>query len=284
MKLPLHRYLSFLNQPYPEARGVSSFFISSLAIAIFIGLFLYLFDPFGMEGAGDKKASYSFIFGLITFVISFGFDLFIKLVLKIHRDTEGWVFWKWMVSIAVLILMIASGNYLFMWWELGFSLSLKGFVGAFIYTLVIGLFPIFFIGLLKSNRALRHNKALAESINKELVIPTSRTVSLAADSTKEAFEIDSQRILFVVAMQNYVVVHFDNGSQVEQKILRTTLNAVEEKLKGSSIERTHRSFLVNSDWITHVDGNAQGLKLSLQGLTDVQIPVSRKYLSNFQHK
>ncbi len=273
---------SFLNQPYPEDKGVKSYLLGCFWIAVFIGLFLYIFAPFGMNKAGEMKAYYSFMFGLITFVVSFGFDLSVRYVLGIHRDTERWVFWKWMVHVLIIMILISAANYVYMWIEFDLDLSLGGFGYALMVTFLVGIIPVFFVGLLNSQRATLKNQKVAQTLNYTLQAPTGNKVNLAALDSKESFELDPARILFIEAMQNYIVVHYDNGESPDQKIIRNTLGAVENVLQGSSLQRSHRSYLVNRNRIEHVEGNAQGLRLTLSGAAHKQIPVSRKYIPNFQ--
>ena len=269
----------FLNKPYPECRGVLSYLRASILIGIFIGAFLFIFEPFGLWEAGDKKAWYCFMFGLITFGVSFGADLLMRYLLKLHRDDESWVFWKWMVSVMVTLIAIATANYLFMWSQERVTLSFGGFSTMLTATVLVGAFPVFFSGLMNSRRIERSNKRLAQEIRHNF----DSTKPIATGGTGQVdFEIDPSELLYVEAMQNYVVVHYHENGLNKQKIIRSTLSGIEEKLQGTSIERTHRSFLINRERIAGVSGNAQGLKLRVHGVEDKYIPVSRKYLAQFR--
>ena len=235
-----------------------------------------------MEAAGEQKAYYCFMFGLITFVVSFSYDLVARYLFGVHRDTEQWVFWKWMLNVLIILILIATGNFLFMWLEFDSQLSLKGFVGALTSTFLIGMFPVFFVGLLISHRAKLINQQVAQDITDKLQSTSDISLNLAPASSKERFELNPGDILFVESMQNYVVVYYENHQGHEQKILRSTLAAVEDVLHTTSVQRSHRSFLVNRDKIERVEGNAQGLKLSLRGVDAKKIPVSRRFIPNFQ--
>ena len=270
----------FLNQPYPECKGVLNYLFGSMTIGVFIGLFLYIFEPFGMYQAGAFKAWYCFMFGLITFIVSFGSDLFIRFVLKLHRDSEDWVFWKWMISVMVVVLLIAISNFLFMWWQSRNDFSLQAFLGMLGATCLIGIFPVFFTGMLKSRQAYKKNQLLADSLNTRL--GSKNPVNLSDWNKSKSYDLDPADILYIEAMQNYVVIHYLADDRKEQKIIRNTLAAIENQLQETQVERTHRSYLVNRNRINSISGNAQGLKLQLEGLDQKEIPVSRKYLKYFQ--
>ncbi len=275
----LSKIIAYLNQPFPEDHGLRSYFLSCLWIGVFIGLFLYIFEPFGMHRAGSDKAWICTVFGIITFLVSFSFDLFLRYILKIHRDNDDWVFWKWIVSVLSVLVLIAAGNFAFMNY-LGDSFNLAGFVQALLSTFLVGFFPVFFVGYFKIGRANRINQKAAQAV-KIPESPEPVIVALGTDS-KEKLQLPAEQIWFVEAMQNYVVVHYKQHEEWQQKIIRSTLSGVEAQLDQSSVKRSHRSFLVNRAKIKEVEGNAQGLKLTLDGLDHRKIPVSRKYISLFQ--
>ena len=89
-------------------------------------------------------------------------------------------------------------------------------------------------------------------------------------------ELNIQELLYVEAMQNYAMIFLADGSS---QIVRSTLKFLESTLSPYHIIRTHRSYLVNLKNVKMVSGNAQGLKLSLQG-TDTIVPVSRSYIAS----
>jgi DNA-binding LytR/AlgR family response regulator len=178
------------------------------------------------------------------------------------------------------LLLIAIANFAFMNF-LGSSLSFSNFISAIVATFLVGFFPVFFAGYVKIGRASRINQKAAQSVNTG-ISDHHRLVSLGSDS-KDQLQLSLQQIWFVEAMQNYVVVHYkDEHQQWQQKIIRSTLSNVEQTLDQSSVIRSHRSFLVNRAKIMDVEGNAQGLKLTLEDLDNRKVPVSRKYISEFQ--
>ena len=232
-----------------------------------------------MHNAGEDKAWICTVFGIITFSVSLIYDLFLRYVLRVHRDIDNWVFWKWMVSVLSVLVLIAAGNFAFMNY-LGDSFTFSRFVSALISTFLVGIFPVFFLGYYKIGQASKNNQKAAQTIRVDAA-DGQRTVAIGSGN-KEQLQLEEQQIWFVEAMQNYVVVHYKQDNQWLQKIIRSTLSGVEAQLDNSSVLRSHRSFLVNRTKIQAVEGNAQGLKLTLQGLEDRKIPVSRKYIGVFQ--
>jgi DNA-binding LytR/AlgR family response regulator len=71
-------------------------------------------------------------------------------------------------------------------------------------------------------------------------------------------------VLYVESMQNYCILH----TQAKKLIAYITLTGLEEKLPKNNFLKVHKSFIVNLDKITALDGNDLFI-----GKT--QIPVSR---------
>lgn len=87
-------------------------------------------------------------------------------------------------------------------------------------------------------------------------------------------------ILYLEAADNYVYIHYlDGGNQVRQ-LLRNNLKKLEEELVKTSLVRCHRSFMVNSDKVSLIRRNKEGLMLELDLPEKLNIPVSKSYVGN----
>jgi DNA-binding LytR/AlgR family response regulator len=77
-------------------------------------------------------------------------------------------------------------------------------------------------------------------------------------------KVSHDEVLYVEALQNYVVVHSATG----KRIAYITLTALEEKLPKDKFMKVHKSFIVALDKVTALDGH--GLMIGA-----VHIPLSR---------
>jgi DNA-binding LytR/AlgR family response regulator len=76
-------------------------------------------------------------------------------------------------------------------------------------------------------------------------------------------------------MDNYVNVYWDENNTLKTTMLRSTLSDLATQLLVlPSVFRCHRGWLVNTRKVSRVQGNAQGLRLSLNLLSQ-HVPVSR---------
>jgi len=207
------------------------------------------------------------MYGLITFLVSLGFNTIVNYF--VEKDQPTWVFWKWILATLLLILCIAIANYCFGLLVFdNFHFSLFTVLSTMFNTLLLGAFPLVFIGTI----LLIQNRQKNEDIANKLSIPIENKPSAIIQLGVITYPIDD--ILFVAAMQNYVVIH---SKTLPKQTLRSTLTKLENELLQHNIIRCHRSYLVNISSIKSVSGNAQGLKLELHNSNQI-VPVSRKYI------
>lgn len=269
----LQNLRNILQQPFPDRNDFRSFLKTAIWSGVIITGLLYFLRPFGLSNVPSPLLP-CILFGAITTATALLLDLFIAYVLKIDREHPSWTLWKWIVNVSILIFLIAIVNY---WLDAGFVFgrhSLAHFLRMLAYTFLLGIIPTVMLGAFSMISHLKSNQALAQSAQQSI---TPRTDDRPATTSSPHDDI-----LYVESMQNYVSVYRWNGTQVEKKMTRTTMSKTEELLASSSVKRCHRSYMVNTDKITTIEGNAQGLRVSVAHVDDKEIPVSRKYLHLFR--
>jgi DNA-binding LytR/AlgR family response regulator len=104
---------------------------------------------------------------------------------------------------------------------------------------------------------------------------SNTSVTITSENQGETFSIAPAALLFIRSADNYAEVYFEESGQVSRKVVRNSLKNLEASLNLPTMLRCHKSYLVNTNRINHVSGNAQGYKLHFKG-TDLLIPVSRQ--------
>lgn len=262
------RFINFLNEPFASDEGspLKTAFLTGLGIS----LFLFLFKPFGIENEQERFMTYIIAYGLITFGVTLIFSFFQKRI--IDEQSPSFTFWKWIVGILILITFIAIGNYLLWHFMNGFSgIYWPALFRAVYVTLLVGLFPICISGAYRLYVNKGRYMKMADAMEQDL--------KTHVDSTKETIAIADMtffknEFLFAEAMENYVNIHLGNS---RSNTIRITLTALENILNDYGLLRCHRSYIVNTEKVVSVSGNAQGLKLKLAE-SEQEVPVSRKYI------
>ena len=84
-------------------------------------------------------------------------------------------------------------------------------------------------------------------------------------------------IFYIMSQDNYVSIHYLIGDTMNSYLLRSSTMEVEEALKGTSIIRCHRSYLVNLNHVKMLHHSSGKAAIVLSDKTGTEIPVSRKY-------
>jgi hypothetical protein len=255
-----------------------------LPISVFVGLFMTIFQPFGLgELPGGVKALFLPGYGAITFLILAVDMVLIPAALPGLYREEQWTVGKEILNLTWILFSVGLGNLLYTsaWSAIPVSLeTVLTFQG---FTLAVGMIPISVLTILKHNYLHKRNRLAAEkltfSISSSSRIPPAESpvpLQFSSDNGKENLKIYLGDLLFIRADGNYITVFFSRDKTVQSVLLRNTmLHAEELAAPYPALFKCHRSFLVNTGRITRVKGNSQGYRLLLEGLKD-EIPVSRK--------
>jgi len=276
---------AYLNQPYP-------FHVSKwnliVAISLFIGLFMLVFQPFGLSRyEGPHKSLLCLGYGLVTFVVLVLDLVVVQRLFRAQFENKVWTVLKQIVWLGWIIFSIGMGNFVYtslfsQHW------SLIAFAYFQFFTLAVGLIPIVILTVINQNRLLKQNLKSAQEFNTSLNLqpqnPHHEMVTLVADNEKDRLEIELSNLLYVESTCNYIDVYYLAGSKQKNVVLRSTLKRTEQQLEQHALmQKCHRAFIVNTTKIEQVKGNSQGLRLAIKH-TDTEIPVSRNFAKGLKEK
>lgn len=98
---------------------------------------------------------------------------------------------------------------------------------------------------------------------------------LITGESKESLSVSPDDILYIESVANYLSIWYFLDGELRQKRIRNTLKNVEGILSDYPfLLHCHRAFLVNTRFITQVNGNSAGCQLQLFSI-DRTIPVSK---------
>lgn len=103
-------------------------------------------------------------------------------------------------------------------------------------------------------------------------------IEIVSENESDNFRIQVSEIVYVKSADNYVEIGYHDEGIVKKKMVRNTLRKVEQQLSEfNNFLRTHRTGLVNIQYIDKLNKNFNTYWLSLDK-TKETIPVSRQYL------
>lgn len=98
-------------------------------------------------------------------------------------------------------------------------------------------------------------------------------ISVSTDNNSVVRNIRVNEIIFIESFRAHQVIHLDGGEDIE---VRMTMDDLEQKLAQYDIVRTHKSYLVNYQYVSRID--TEGILLK----NGVMTPVSRKRIKEIR--
>jgi hypothetical protein len=273
--------MKWLNAPYPLLQSTKYKWLFALLSGLFVFSFLIFFQPFG----ASQSIAYKYIF-----LAGFGVSVFLGVATtyfilpKLFREffcPEKWTIGKEILlqSCCIVIISVFNSLHNYNWWR---DIDLyQTFFNFLIITTSIGIFPILGLIFFKERSLSKKNIARAQTLSNQVtasVVEDTSTVQIQEESVR-ASPMVMQLSQFVYAQSegNYVTIYYLEDSTLSRKLIRLSLKQLEMQLENlSQIKRCHRSYLINMQHITSIDGNVRSLTIQLDNVA-TPIPVSRSF-------
>ncbi|MCB0738990.1 MAG: LytTR family transcriptional regulator DNA-binding domain-containing protein [Bacteroidetes bacterium] len=280
--------LAFLHKPFPLNNSLKQELKLSFLISAFVFLFLFIFQPFGINNIGGSKLMVTGAFGAICFVCMMLVELTLPRMFGSFYNEENWTTGKNILHSLAVVLVVAIGNFLLASYWNFHEMSVLSFLLFVGYTLVIGVFPVSMHTLLQharlNHKYVEQSVEFAEHFPSPQTLPKQDSIAILDEENREAVQLEKHELYFAKSSDNYVEIHFMQNGEYQNHLVRNSLKSIEDQLaKHTEFYRCHRSYLVNTNHIKNVGGNARGLKLKLHQ-TLPEIPVSRSKNQEFSNR
>jgi len=260
-----------------------SYFRIYLGIAISIFLFIQFFQPFVADTFEfENKLIFLAGFGVIVLIFLFVSQIIFQRILLLRQNenhnnsiyiplyyfflvsttTLAFVFYMRFVGQVYITFNIVV-RVIFTCMCLPITIHLK---------LKIDSYQVRLKNLLFDTRSMQSKlKQFTESYS-------NKHIEIVSDNESDNFRIQVSEIVYVKSADNYVEVGYHDEGIVKKKMVRNTLRNIEHQLSEfNNFIRTHRTSLVNIQYIDKLYKNFNTYWLSLDK-TKETIPVSRQYL------
>jgi len=278
--------MNFFSQPFPFEFDFKKDLLRDLFIGLLIALFLIVFQPFGAwQWHNPYKIFHFSVFGFISFFTSFTSTWLFRTQFKKLED--NWQVWKELVFIMSFVLLILFFCFLYTLVIGTNDFKISSFLMFCLFGFFIALVPVTgTIFYMYKTFQFRHNKE-AELINLKLDQGTdSLTIEdeslqnsmlvFTAENGKDTLSLRADEILYIQSSDNYSEIKHLDQAQLRNTLIRSSLKRLEGQITVPSLIRCHRSAIVNLHQVHHIQGNAQGYKISFLATSET-IPVSRNY-------
>ena len=284
--------MNIFRQPFPHHTSWKSALKTAIGFGVFISVFLLVFRPFGLDNIKTSlMVKSSLLFGLATFSCIFITNLFLHFFFPQIFSEEKWTTGKQIINVLAVVILVGITNYVIAHFLFDLTLTWKNLFYYQFIALSVGLLPIIIYTLYVQNHKLQQfrNEAATlqkklegkreqqqQTVNKPAEAPSGEVITFENDNQTEKKTIDARHLVYIESASNYIKIFFEQKGELSYAIVRMTMKKAAETINSYSVFfRCHRAYIVNLDKIEHVDGNAQGYKLKLQGAPDL-IPCFQK--------
>ena len=279
---------NYLTTPYFFNPNFIFKFKVSFLFGSFVFLFLYIFQPFYISFYPEIIFEFTLGIGIITFIGILFFLTLSPIVFKRYFNEDNWTIGKNIFFILIGILFISSAIYYFgETVKTPYNYKRLNYFQYLFYSVLVSIMPcVFFITynekLTSTKRSLKATKIIKERVLPEKIV--SNTIKIYAQNNKESLEFDGKDLIYITSNGNYASFYLKNGDCVTEKIIRTTLAKLESELNdfSSAFIKCHKSYIINSNYIKDIKGNARGYLITLKNIT-FDIPVSRNFTKQSLH-
>lgn len=249
-------------------------------------IFINIFRPFNSEDwiSGINTFNYFLYSSLMVLVgvtlISVSRIIMYFFVKKISIGYLEYLIWIF-AEIAIL-----AGFYVFIAYKVGFidnyiqqnqnpiywEAIFEIFRKAIANTTWMLLIPYIISFLYLYNEYLIRNIINKQDENKE------RNVIQFKDEKDEVrFTIASEKVIFIESSDNYCVIKYLNNDKVSDFILRNSLKRLSNELKDTSIQRCHRSYMINFEHVSSLKKDNSEISFEFDVPNIKEIPISKSY-------
>jgi hypothetical protein len=279
---------NWLKKEVPQNLLLQKPWAAFVSITFFGFLFMIIYNPFatGLE-EGDrfivKLIAYGLLVGVSTFLATWG-------IVEPFLTKKGgfWSIGKELLAFAVVLMAMGLTIYFaaFLLEPAAERWNLTTFLDSFKYAVFICFLPYVFFSLIHFPFWFS-GLPVQEEFFKRMPLEKAKDeplINISSKLKKESLDFHLSELLCVSSEGNYVAFYLQQDDKLQKKIIRNSVNEIEEQLQNHScLLRVHRAFMVNLNKISHKKGNALGYRLRLNGL-DLEIPVSRNKVKEFEEK
>ncbi|MFD2920457.1 LytTR family transcriptional regulator DNA-binding domain-containing protein [Terrimonas rubra] len=312
---------ALIAKPFPmntwswyKQRGIGFGLFIFLFLFLFKPFYLHLLET-------GKLLSMAACYGLITALVIIGGGLVFTRWISPRINEEKWTLGKQVLLNMVLMICIAFFNVFITQLIYGMPIDFSWYGSMLQWVVMIGTLPIAIAELVSYNYYLRKNLESASELTRIARLPYKEPVKvlrplvlqepapayagldftatadilntdetplsepvleLTGENQADRLIIQPQQLLAVQALDNYVNIFWAGDDRLQTTLLRNTLTNIAEQLNAQpQMYRSHRGWLVNSTRVREVEGNAQGLKLTID-LMEQPVPVSRANIAGYR--
>jgi len=247
-------------------------------ISLSVFLFILFFQPFPNEFHDvNNMLIFTAGFGAIVFLLLYMAHLVFSRTLE-HDENEALSYFHGIAlmitcSVAFAFYLRYVGNV-----TITFPIILKVVIICFAPPISLRIYDVRNEYRWNCARLIQENGILQQKIDFLEAQDKHKTIELFSNNLAENMKLSPTDIVLMRSADNYVEICYLDGLNLKKKLLRNTLNSIEQQVRPYALFlRCHRTYIVNIDHIELIRRKFNSHWLIIRNFNE-QIPVSRQYL------
>lgn len=278
----INHFSEWLSRPYSYREEFNFQITIPFIVGFIVFLVLYLLKPFGLAEVQNNHLIYFGGYGLLTSIIILLFFFLIAPIFPNFFSDANWTVKREILTLSSIIFLIGIFAWLYHQIVASSYNSDKFTLLYFLrYTFSIGVFPVILYVYLSEMLLTSDRKNVAKTVREKVAKRKKKNIkeiTLIATNKKNELVFNLDNLIYIVSEGNYANIYLkDEENIIHENVLRIQLKVIESELKAyENIVRCHKSYIVNTNYVKDISGNARGHFLHLSVDASL-IPVSRKY-------
>ncbi len=241
------------------------YFKTYLGISISVFLFILFFQPFPtINFEFENKQLFIAGYGVIIFIVLVIVQIiFQRFLLLINIEDE----YNSLLNSLYYFAQTALTSVAFVFYiryvansEITFNVVLRVVVISLSVPVTLYLKNTFWLMQLKYKKMFEENRLMQDKLRQFSENYGNKFIELDSENESDNIRIQVSEIIFVKSADNYVEVGFRDDGEFRKKLIRNTLRNIEKQFnKFNNFVRTHRSSIVNIQYIDKLNKNFNSL-------------------------
>lgn len=204
-------------------------------------------------------------------------------IFKSAFKDEHWTVGKNILFIASLVTLIGVFNWLYnsKVQVISEKTPLVTFTKIISYTFILSVFPILIFTFITEHfyreKRIKASKEIMKFRVPKIVLKKEKEITIYSNNKEDNLSFYLNDLIYISSQGNYASLFLNSNNKIKEHVLRTTLtNIISDLKKHKNIIRCHKSYIINSEYMNSISGNARGYFLESNKI-QIQIPVSRSF-------
>jgi hypothetical protein len=263
--------LKILKEEIPSLNNFKTRLLLASFISLYALIFINIYDPFNLN-IWERYRHFPFVgIGILLLTQSIFHYVFKPFRAKLYSILLYCILEVLIISIVFFILENHKFN------------TFNEIINEYSITLRhVGLIIIvpYFIGLWYIH--LRFKMSQLNDRIQTISVDDKKLISITDENGNLKMAIKPDKLIYVKSAGNYLELFYLNTGELTKELIRGSIKEFEAKISKRKILRTHRSYIVNLEYLSSFKKTRKGYALMLEHASDEVIPISSSYKETFE--